>query len=134
MHKALTRSQVAQRARVNPAAIRYYERRGLLPAASRSPAGYRLYSESAIRQIKLIKRAQALGFTLAEIGELFALRATPERDCSGICQHVRQKLAVIDRRIVDMKTVRKALAQLARNCDGNGPVRECGVLEALEDD
>jgi MerR family copper efflux transcriptional regulator len=134
MGTTLKRSQLAQQANVNPATIRYYECKGLLPKAQRSPAGYRLYSESAIRQVKLIKRAQALGFALSEIGELFALRATPERDCSGICRQVQQKLAVIDRRIVDMKAIRNALAQIVRNCDGKRTVRQCGVLEALEED
>jgi DNA-binding transcriptional MerR regulator len=134
MGKALTRSQLAQRARVNPATVRYYEGKGLLPKALRSPAGYRLFTESTIRQLTLVKRVQALGFTLSEIGELLALRSAPERDCSAICCQVRQKLAVIDQRIVDLKTIRKALARMAENCDGKRTVRECGVLEALEDD
>lgn len=132
--RPFTRSQLAKQASVNAATIRYYERKGLLPRALRSPTGYRLYSESTIRQVKLVKRVQALGFTLAEIGELFALRATPEQDCSGICSQIRQKLAVIDRRILDLRTIRNALARMAKNCDGKGTVRECGVLEALEED
>lgn len=114
MRRPFTRGQLAERASVNAATIRYYERKGLLPKALRSPAGYRLYSESTISQVKLVKRVQALGFTLAEIGELFALRATPERDCSGICRQVRQKLTVIDRRILDLKTIRNALARVAQ--------------------
>jgi DNA-binding transcriptional MerR regulator len=134
MGTALKRSQLAQQAKVNPATIRYYERKGLLPKAQRSPAGYRLYPESSIRQVKLIKRVQALGFALSEIGELFALQAKPERDCSGICRQVQQKLAFIDRRIVDMKAIRNALAQIASNCDGKRTVRQCEVLEALEED
>jgi DNA-binding transcriptional MerR regulator len=134
MGKLLTRSQLALRARVNPATIRYYERKGLLPKALRSPGGYRLFTESTIRQLTLVKRVQALGFTLSEIGELLALRSTPERDCSAICCQVRRKLEVIDQRIVDLKTIRSALARMAKNCDGKRTVQECGVLEALEDD
>jgi MerR family copper efflux transcriptional regulator len=134
MSTTLTRGQLAQQATVNPATIRFYERKGILPKAERSPAGYRIYSESTVRKVKLIKRVQALGFTLTEITELLALQAMPERDCSGVCGQIQEKIANIEQRIADLRSIQSALSRMAQNCSGNGTVRECGVLEALEDD
>ena len=60
--------EAARRAGVNAATLRYYERRGLLPAPARTPSGHRHYDEDAVRFLRAIKEAQAIGFTLAEIG------------------------------------------------------------------
>lgn len=67
----LTISRLAKQARVNIETIRYYERRGLLEEPPRSGAGYRQYSESDVWRLEFIQRAKQLGFTLAEISELF---------------------------------------------------------------
>ncbi|MGB8539663.1 MAG: MerR family transcriptional regulator [Acidobacteriaceae bacterium] len=134
MGTVLTRGQLAHRATVNPATIRYYERKGLLPKARRSPAGYRIYPESMIRKLRLIKRVHALGFTLTEIAELLALQATPERACSSVCGQIQDKIANIERRIIDLRSIQRALGRMAQNCTGDRTVRECGVLEVLADD
>ncbi len=65
--------ELADHAAVNPQTLRYYGRRGLLPQPPRSPAGYRDYPAAAVRVIGFIKRAQQLGFTLDQIGELLDL-------------------------------------------------------------
>ena len=134
MKKTFTRGQLAQQAAVNPATIRYYERKGVLAKARRSSAGYRIYSESTIRKVKLVKRVQALGFSLAEIGELFALQARPERDCSSICGKIQEKRANIEQRISDLRLIHSALDRMAKSCNGKRTMRECGVLKVLEDD
>jgi DNA-binding transcriptional MerR regulator len=61
--------EVAERAGVNVETLRYYERRGLLPAPERTPSGHRRYDEQTVRFLRAIKEAQAVGFTLAEIAE-----------------------------------------------------------------
>ena len=73
--------EVAQRGGVSLQAIRYYEREGLLPKPPRLASGYRLFPDTAVRQVHFIKRAQELGFSLAEIRELLSLREmqTPAR-------------------------------------------------------
>ena len=71
--------EVADRARVNTQTLRYYERRGLLDAPPRTPAGYREYPSSAVRVLRFVKRAQELGFSLAEIDELLHLRSEERR-------------------------------------------------------
>ena len=61
--------EVAERAGVKVETLRYYERRGLLPAPQRTPSGHRRYDEETVRFLVAIKEAQAVGFTLAEVAE-----------------------------------------------------------------
>ena len=66
----VTIGELARRAGATPSMLRFYEREGLLGAAQRSPAGYRLYPASSERQVLFIRRAQRLGFSLADIRAL----------------------------------------------------------------
>jgi MerR family mercuric resistance operon transcriptional regulator len=52
---------------INAETIRFYEKNGLVTAPPRSKAGRRLYPESAIGQLNLVKRLRRLGFSLADI-------------------------------------------------------------------
>ncbi|MBO0880112.1 MAG: MerR family transcriptional regulator, partial [Mycobacterium sp.] len=63
-------SQVARRAGVNIQTLRYYQRRGLLTEPPRTGAGYRQWGHDAVRIVQFVKRAQELGFSLAEIDAL----------------------------------------------------------------
>jgi MerR family transcriptional regulator, copper efflux regulator len=65
----LTIGEVAGRARVHIETLRYYERRGLVASPPRNMANYRLYPADAVRRVRLIKRAQELGFSLCPILE-----------------------------------------------------------------
>ncbi|MFC4402395.1 MerR family transcriptional regulator [Gracilibacillus xinjiangensis] len=71
--KNLKISQVAKAANVSVETIKYYEKRGLLSKPERNRSGYRMFSESAVDDILLIKRAQEIGFTLKEIEHILAL-------------------------------------------------------------
>ena len=70
----LTIGQLAQRAGATPSMLRFYEREGLLGAAQRSAAGYRLYPESALRHLEIVKELKETGYTLRDIKELFFAR------------------------------------------------------------
>jgi MerR family mercuric resistance operon transcriptional regulator len=73
---------VAKQANVHVETLRYYERRGLVTRPPRSVANYRLYPADAVRRLRFIKHAQALGFSLKEIKELLSLRAAPRARCA----------------------------------------------------
>lgn len=88
--------EVADRAGVNLQTIRYYEREGLLPEPPRLASGYRMFPQDAVQQVRFIKRAQELGFTLAEIKELMALRVDQRRGSSGVRTLARGKITDID--------------------------------------
>ena len=127
----LTIGQLAKRAKVNLETIRYYERRGLIPEPPRSESGYRMYSSDAVARTEFIKRAQALGFSLREISEIFALRMEPETACGDMKAKVEAKIEDIEQKITDLEQIREALVAMAEKCRGKGPIGECPILEAL---
>lgn len=131
---ALTRGKLAIRGGVNIATIRYYEKRGLLPEASRSPAGYRLFAGDALRRLHFIKQAQVLGFSLDEIQELLSLRMRSGTTCADIRQQARRKIRTVDNKIRDLQRIKRALSKLAIACQGAGPTNECPILESLDGD
>jgi DNA-binding transcriptional MerR regulator len=86
--------QVAQQAGVTVDTVRFYERRGVLPAAQRRPSGYRVFSKSTVERIRTAKALQDMGFTLDEV-----IDALHTHDAGGTtCDSERWRLeAVIDR-------------------------------------
>jgi DNA-binding transcriptional MerR regulator len=115
----LRSGQVAEAAGVNIQTLRYYERRGLLAEPGRSNGGHRVYREDAVTVVRVIKAAQRLGFTLAEVaGLLEAGRHRHGRPVAGLRRRVEDKLAEVDAKIADLTTVRTALAAAAEaGCD-----------------
>lgn len=130
----LTIGRLARRASVNVETIRYYERRGLLPEPPRTQAGYRQYDPQAVRRIRFIKRAQALGFTLEEIGDLLALRVAPKSNCDAIEQRAERAIARIEAKVAELERMRSALSRLVGACRDRRPTDECPILDALEED
>ena len=68
--------EVADRSGFTAATLRYYEEIGLLPEASRTPAGYRLYDDGTLDRLAFIARAKQLGCTLEEIATRWASNRT----------------------------------------------------------
>ena len=104
--------EVAERAGVNVETLRYYERRGLLPAPDRTPSGHRRYDEDTLRFLGAIKEAQAVGFTLAEIADV--LRASRRSAAPSDALRVRMaaKIDEIDARIAALRRMRDDLARV----------------------
>lgn len=130
----LTTGAVAGRAGVNVETLRYYERRGLLKKPARTLSNYRLYDEESVRRIRFIKRAQELGFTLQEIQELLKLRARPRAGCADVQNRAQSKIADIEARIRSLNGMKKALSRLVAQCSGSGPITDCPILEALDEE
>lgn len=102
-------SELADRAGISPSAVRFYEAQGVLPAAPRSPNGYRDYSESDLCQVRLVVALRGLGLDLPECGRLAAL-------CQdGQCDSMeRQLLDRLDERRVAVARARDELDHLDR--------------------
>jgi len=66
MFNGLKIGEFARLAGVNLQTVRYYERQGLLPKPSRSPAGYRVFSSDNLHRLQFIRRAKRAGFSLIE--------------------------------------------------------------------
>ncbi|WP_079417003.1 heavy metal-responsive transcriptional regulator [Thiomonas intermedia] len=127
----LTIGELAQRAQLGAETLRYYERLGLLAPAARSPSGYRRYTAQALEQLDFIRRAQALGFSLMQIGELLALHGRPEADMSAVRAIAAQRLAEIDAKLDDLQRLKAGLQTLLSACPGHGAVAQCPILAAL---
>ena len=126
---ALNVSGVARQAGVSPDAIRFYEREGLLPAASRSPSGYREYDDSAAHRIAFIKGAQAMGLKLAEIKELLEIQDRGACPCGHTRTLVERRISEIDAEMKRLRALRRELAAMAElDC----PATEDSELWACE--
>ena len=124
--------EVAAAAGVEVSTLRFYERRGLLLPAGRTPGGYRSYPRDAPRTVRFIRRAQQLGFTLTEIAAVLELRAAAgDVDPAAVGRRVEAKIAEVDGRIADLTRMRAALAALA--AEGVDPHAPCPVVGSLGD-
>lgn len=128
----LTIGRVADQAGVNLETIRYYQRRGLMAEPDKPASGHRRYAADAVRRVRFIKRAQALGFTLEEIASLLEL------DGSHACGETRElavhKLETIENKVADLNAMSAALKTLLRQCDTGVPSGACPIIHALATD
>jgi DNA-binding transcriptional MerR regulator len=116
----LRAGQVADAAGVNRETLRYYERRGLLAEPVRSPGGHRLYPREAVTVLRVIKAAQRLGFTLEEVAALLRMgqHRHGKKVDAGLQAQARTKLAEVEQRIEDLKSIRTNLrTALDAGCD-----------------
>jgi MerR family mercuric resistance operon transcriptional regulator len=125
----LTISGLAAAAEVSIETVRYYQRRGLLHQPARPPGGVRRYANADVGQLRFIKRAQAMGFTLEEIRSLIKLRA--QDACRATRALAVSKLRMIDTKISELQQLREELAQLVAACDANAGESHCPVIERL---
>jgi Hg(II)-responsive transcriptional regulator len=125
-------SEVAAQAHVNAQTLRYYERRGLLPQPERTRSGYRAYTPDAVRVVRFVKRAQQLGFTLDDVGELLHLAGGGPASCDEAQTMARARIADLQRRIDDLAGMRDALARLLDTCDQPPARRDCPILRDIQ--
>jgi len=124
--RTMTIGALARASGVHVETIRFYQRRGLLPQPRRPVGGVRRYGEDAAARLMFIKRAQDIGFTLAEIAELLRL----QRGCRDAHDLATAKLAAVERRIADLARIRKTLRDLVGRCEA-GQSAGCPIIEAL---
>ncbi len=127
----LTISHLAQLGGVNLETIRYYERRGLLAKPPRTEAGYRQFSPDAAQRLRFIKRAQELGFTLDEVGELLDLRHDPQHNRDDVRTRAIEKIADVERKIETLAAMKSVLQALTERCEQCGS-DDCPILASLE--
>src|SRR3990170_7433163 len=101
---------VAKRTGVTAPTIRYYEGIGLLPSPARSGAGYRRYSDGTIEELRFIKKAQTLGFSLDEVAEILQLSRSGKKPCAQVLSLGHEHLAAVDERIRQLQAFRDQLA------------------------
>ena len=110
--------EAAKKANVTVKAVRYYERIGLIPEAGRNEGKFRIFPMETVERIEFIKRAQTLGFTLEEIGEMLAVYDQGDCTCGQVRDSVESKVGVIERKLRELKALRRdLLAVMARLAD-----------------
>jgi DNA-binding transcriptional MerR regulator len=127
--------EVAKRAGVTAPTVRYYEEIGLLPVPSRSSTGYRRYSEHTVEELRFIRKAQVLGFSLDEIGEILRLSRSGKTPCSHVLSLAHQHLAAVEERIRQLQQFRDHLAaEVAKWNDKTTPTCRglCQIIAAAD--
>src|SRR6266852_1816044 len=99
---------VAERTGLTTPTIRYYESIGLLASAPRSATVYRRYSDTTVEELRFIKKAQSLGFSLEEIGEILGLSRAGDTPCSHVLDLSRRHLGAIEERIQQLTRFRRS--------------------------
>ncbi len=128
MDDGLTIGDLAMRCAVSRDTIRFYEREGLLPRPRRTPARYRVYSDEDAGRLLFIRHAQALGLTLDGIRELVQHeRLRTPGQCRRVAGLLRERIATIDRRLAELRTFRRQLAQSLARCEQAG-TEACPVV------
>jgi MerR family transcriptional regulator, redox-sensitive transcriptional activator SoxR len=117
----LTISEVARQVGLQPSAIRYYERIGILPPAQRI-SGQRRYDTTVLYRLAVIQWARQVGFTLEEIRRLFFGFRNVTRASERWQKLSRRKLVELDVLMDGIKTVRRLLKKMMQNC-------RCDTLE-----
>lgn len=110
--------------------IRYYEREGILPAADRTDSNYRDYSDEHLATLIFVRRARALGFTMAQVRELLALSDHEDKPCRDVDQLVQRQLGEVARKIADLTSLQDELQHMLRSCQADR-IGECQIVESL---
>ena len=131
---SLTIGKLAAAAGVNAQTIRYYERSGLVRAPKRTAGGYRQFGPDELRRLYFIRRAQGVGFSLAEIRELLALRIHDPRSCAAVSRRIEATIAATEEKILELQKLLKPLNRLRASCAARKRTEDCPVLEAFVDD
>lgn len=120
----------AKRSGVPAKTIRYYEEIGLIPKAARTDGGYRAYSDQDVEMLRFIHRSRDLGFPVKEVAELLALWRDRSRSSAQVKELALHRIADIDTKIAELKSIRHTLTDLARRCHGDDRP-DCPILEDL---
>jgi DNA-binding transcriptional MerR regulator len=123
---------VAERTGVSVATIRYYESIGLLARPARSAAGYRRYTDATVEELRFIRKAQALGFSLEEIAEILKVSRTGKAPCAQVLDLARQHLAAVEERIRQLQRFREQLSAEIGKWDGKRQPACDGLCQIIE--
>ncbi len=127
----MTIGELAKSSGVNAKLIRHYESIGLVPKASRTESGYRIYSKTDIQFLKFIKRARGLGFSMKEIKKLIGLWRNKSRASKEVKALALSHIKALETKILEMQEMADSLRLLARNCHGDARP-DCPILSNLE--
>ena len=109
--------ELAKRTTLTVDAIRFYEKRHLLPKAPRSTGGFRLYTADDIERLHFIRQMHGLGFSLREIGELIDLRARRVDACESVRELLKHKVAGVRAKLHELQRLEAELVTDLQKCN-----------------
>lgn len=121
---------VAKKLGLNPRTIRYYERTGLLPKATRTDSGYRVYGSDALNRLEFILKAKELGLKLQEIKEIMDIHDKGVVPCTCTREFLSNKVIEIDEKMKALSDLRVKLTELlsaSRSKISKGSI--CPIIE-----
>lgn len=113
--------ELADQAGVGPKTLRYYESIGLLPEPPRTSSGYRDYGPEAVTRVAFVRRAQASGMSLREIGHVLAIRDAGERPCEHVKDLLVRRAREVSARIEELERMHDDLRALSRRAERLDP-------------
>ena len=111
-------------------AARYYANIDLVKPKQDSQTGYRNYTEEDVLKLKFIGKARSFNFSIDECRDLLSLYENENRPSKEVKKITLEKISEIDKKLNDLKALRKELSHLANNCHGDDRPN-CPILEAL---
>src|SRR5215469_16126695 len=114
---AIQIGEAAQRTRLSIDTIRFYERKSLMPRASRTMGQFRLYAADDVARLTFIKQMQRLGFSLQEIKQLLDLRDRGGHVCQDVKELLGSKLTEIRHRIRNLQNLERELVLDLKKCN-----------------
>jgi DNA-binding transcriptional MerR regulator len=94
--------------------IRFYEKEGLLSDPERTEGNFRLYD------------------SLIDIKRLIDLKNKPEESCSSVNALIAQQLALVKKRMKELKALKNELQQMASTCNSDNTIEGCGIIKSLD--
>ncbi len=128
--QTLNIGQASQASGVSAKMIRHYESIGLIAAARRTDAGYRLYGEGDVHTLQFIRNARDLGFSIAQIETLLQLWGDRKRPSAEVKQLAMAHIQELDDKIRALQAMKATLERLALRCHGDARP-DCPILEGL---
>ena len=121
--------EASQQSHLPPKTIRYYENIALVKPA-RAENGYRDYSDGDIHRLRFLQRSRSLGFTIEKCRLLLSLYEDDQRASADVKAVANQKIAEIDLKIKQLRSLKKTLSSLSETCQGNDRP-DCPIIDDL---
>lgn len=122
--------EVAKASGVNAKLIRHYEAIGIIPKASRTDSGYRVYSDTDVNILTFVKHARSLGFSMKEIKKLVSLWRNKSRASSDVKALANTHIKEMEQKILELQEMVKTLKHLSKHCHGDDRP-DCPILDGL---
>lgn len=125
--------EIAKQTGCDVETVRYYEKAGLLPERARSDAGYRLYLPEHLERLQFIRHCRSLQMGIPDIRVLLDFKSQPTRECQGVNDLLDHHIALVRVQMQKLQSLEDQLLRLRHQCEEPNLVKECGILQNLND-